>query len=39
MMNCEHKLRKRVLFSLDMVSFRTNFCLQFHNDVLLKGVA
>jgi hypothetical protein len=35
----EHKLRKRAVFSLDMVSFRTNFCLQFHNYVLLKGVA
>ena len=23
----EHKLRKKVVFSLDMVSFRTNFCL------------
>ena len=30
----EHKLRKRVVFSLDMVSFRTNFCLQFHNYAL-----
>ena len=35
----EHKLRKRAVFSLDMVSFRTNICLQFHNYVLLKGVA
>ena len=30
----EHKLRKRVVFSLDMVSFRNKLCLQCHRRVL-----
>ena len=30
----EHKLRKRVVFSLDMVSFRKDFCFQCHKQVL-----
>ena len=29
----EHKLRKRVVFSLDMVSFRMDFYLQYHRRV------
>ena len=31
MMIREHKLRKRVIFSLDMVSLRKDFCLQCRN--------